>query len=362
MTLDTKEVEKRFKKNGLILLSRYKTQRDKVKAKCKCGNIFCVIPYGVFRNGSNICKKCKLRKSKYIDKKIGFITIRSYDGKYFQCFCDCGNKCEKRDTAVSAAFSSKSDIFSCGCAMYQYAKGNANYLWTGCGDISGKYWSSCKSGAKIRNIDFSVNISDAWFVFLKQNKKCAVTGCELTFSSSMEYNKFAASMDRIDSSLPYIADNIQWVHKTINNMKWDLSQTDLFLYCNLIIHPLINRTGDIHVIPRSGTWDGCGNIGKDYYSRIKRSAKKRNIFFNINKIFLWKLFIKQNGCCALTGLPLRFGRPHSKEITASLDRINNNKGYIKNNIQWVHKIINQKIRKNMSLDELRYWSKLIVSG
>ena len=43
-----------------------------------------------------------------------------------------------------------------------------------------------------------------------------------------------ASVDRIDSSKGYIADNIQILHKDINVMKWDFTQ-DYFLHlCYLI--------------------------------------------------------------------------------------------------------------------------------
>ncbi len=41
--------------------------------------------------------------------------------------------------------------------------------------------------------------------------------------------------------------------------------------------------------------------------------------------------------CALTDLPLNF---HTKHKNASLDRIDNTKGYTIDNIQWVHKDIN----------------------
>ena len=40
------------------------------------------------------------------------------------------------------------------------------------------------------------------------------------------------------------------------------------------------------------------------------------------------------------GFPKAWGAKSKTEITASLDRIDSNKGYIKNNVQWVHKHIN----------------------
>jgi hypothetical protein len=62
---------------------------------------------------------------------------------------------------------------------------------------------------------------------------------------------------------------------------------------------------------------------------------------------LEKLFEKQNRKCALSNMKIRLSRNtcHKystyEEQTASLDRINNNQGYIESNVQWVHKHINR---------------------
>lgn len=43
-----------------------------------------------------------------------------------------------------------------------------------------------------------------------------------------------ASLDRIDSSKGYIEGNVQWVHKRINKMKLDDSDTEFIEWCRLI--------------------------------------------------------------------------------------------------------------------------------
>lgn len=43
-----------------------------------------------------------------------------------------------------------------------------------------------------------------------------------------------ASLDRIDSSKPYVKDNVQWVHKVVNNMKWDFDQNEFIEWCKII--------------------------------------------------------------------------------------------------------------------------------
>lgn len=47
--------------------------------------------------------------------------------------------------------------------------------------------------------------------------------------------KQTASLDRIDSTKGYIKDNIQWIHKDIQRLKLNFSQTKLIELCQLII-------------------------------------------------------------------------------------------------------------------------------
>jgi hypothetical protein len=89
-----------------------------------------------------------------------------------------------------------------------------------------------------------------------------------------------------------------------------------------------------------------GDISDTFWSRIMKSAKIRNINFEITKEFAWDLFLLQGKKCALTGLDIKIEKSVSRKkgesnITASIDRINSNEGYVENNIQWVHKDINK---------------------
>ena len=87
-------------------------------------------------------------------------------------------------------------------------------------------------------------------------------------------------------------------------------------------------------------WKGWGDITGHYFAHIRGQAKIRSIPFNVTVEDLWKLFEKQNKRCNLTGVPLNMFVNKDKNRTASLDRIDNNKGYVKGNLQWVHKDIN----------------------
>lgn len=89
-------------------------------------------------------------------------------------------------------------------------------------------------------------------------------------------------------------------------------------------------------------WKGHGDISGDSFSSIKRGALSRNLKFDITIEYIWKLYQKQNAKCALTNLDITLYKHKRTGIraTASLDRIDNTKGYIEGNVQWVHKHVN----------------------
>jgi hypothetical protein len=47
-------------------------------------------------------------------------------------------------------------------------------------------------------------------------------------------SKVTASLDRIDSSKGYVEGNVQWVHKRINIMKNDLSDSEFIEWCRVV--------------------------------------------------------------------------------------------------------------------------------
>jgi hypothetical protein len=65
-----------------------------------------------------------------------------------------------------------------------------------------------------------------------------------------------------------------------------------------------------------------------------RRAKQRDYEFTITIDYIWDIYIAQDKVCALSGVPISFND------TASLDRIDNAVGYVRENIQIVHKDIN----------------------
>lgn len=92
------------------------------------------------------------------------------------------------------------------------------------------------------------------------------------------------------------------------------------------------------------------------------NAKKRNIEFSVSIEYAWLLYIKQNKLCAITKLPIYFWvNATERQSTASLDRIDNTKGYVEGNIHWVHKKINQ-IKMDMELETFITLCKLVSNN
>lgn len=86
-------------------------------------------------------------------------------------------------------------------------------------------------------------------------------------------------------------------------------------------------------------WKGFGDISSTYWSRTKFRAESKKFEFSLTIEEAWYIFLAQEGLCNLSGIPIKLGSP--SKTTASLDRIDNSKGYLEGNVQWVHKDINR---------------------
>lgn len=87
-------------------------------------------------------------------------------------------------------------------------------------------------------------------------------------------------------------------------------------------------------------WKGHGGINGTLWYAIQKDALRRSIPFEIGIAYAWELFRKQKAKCKLTGLPLTLTGEGKGRGTASLDRIDNTRGYVEGNVQWLHKDIN----------------------
>jgi hypothetical protein len=138
-----------------------------------------------------------------------------------RCGCSCGGEISvPRHKLHKPKFRR-----SCGCLI-------GESLRTGVGDLSGSYWSTLRQNANRRGHRIGITIRQAWLLFLRQRRRCALSGVILKMTLDRVDN--TASLDRIDSRRGYVRGNVQWIHQDINLMKNVLPQERFLELCRTI--------------------------------------------------------------------------------------------------------------------------------
>lgn len=173
----------------------------------------------------------RLRDSRFVDLTgniYGRLTVlrMNVDKPYARwlCLCECGN--EYVASSHGLKHLKVSQCRECSCPRQPVTQ------------LQQAYWSGLKSGAKRRGIKFSITKEYSYRLFLKQRRKCKLSGVDIAFAATSRRHKVnretTASLDRIDSTRGYIKGNVQWLHKDVNMMKTKLTQDEFKEYCRLI--------------------------------------------------------------------------------------------------------------------------------
>lgn len=117
---------------------------------------------------------------------------------------------------------------------HDHCKKSRHGRYTGHREITGSYWYKLRNNAAQRGLDFSVPIEYAWQLYERQGRKCKLSGIPLIFPSHTEVPDGNASLDRVDSAKGYTKENVQWVDKIVNKMKWDLSVGEFVQRCRQV--------------------------------------------------------------------------------------------------------------------------------
>lgn len=128
-----------------------------------------------------------------------FVEVDSRGRNVYICKCDCGKTVTK--------YSSYTGIRSISCGCWKIKKYK---------EIPREYWYDLIRNAGRRHITFNINQKDAWKIYMKQKRKCALSGEDIVMGEN-------ASLDRIDSSKDYTVDNIHWVTAEHNVSKMDFT-------------------------------------------------------------------------------------------------------------------------------------------
>lgn len=170
------------------------TNDNKIKynVKCKCGHEQTIRAYFLITKRQTCCRTCSQRKAVYKFPKRRNFVDKTHDG---------------------------------------------------IGNFTKTTYGHFKIGAKRRNIkwDENLTIKFLWDLFIKQNKKCNLSGIDINFTenrvnSNVDFKNTTASLDRINSLDSYNINNVQWVHKDINRMKWAFDQKHFINLCKLVVN------------------------------------------------------------------------------------------------------------------------------
>lgn len=94
-------------------------------------------------------------------------------------------------------------------------------------NISINFFHNYKRNATSRGIDFNVTLEYVATLFRNQKGKCALSGLDIIIEGT-PWKGQTGSLDRIDPKKGYVEGNVQWVHKMVNELKWDLQQEEFF--------------------------------------------------------------------------------------------------------------------------------------
>lgn len=191
-----------------------------------------------------------------ISEEIGIKDNKSY---YF-VRCKCGREQYVRSDilkggqATKCRYCSNKILYDKNIELGKLDRKGYSSGHQGVGDLTKTQVLRFKNSAHKRSIKWKedVTVEYLWQLFENQNRKCALSGIEITLSKgnniplqtnnrNLDYSGWTASLDRIDSSKVYEKGNLQWVHRNINIMKNSYSQEYFIELCKKITETNENR-------------------------------------------------------------------------------------------------------------------------
>lgn len=95
-----------------------------------------------------------------------------------------------------------------------------------------------------------------------------------------------------------------------------------------------------------------------FWKRLEAQARRRGKKFEVDIDYCGQILKQQGERCALSGLAISANSTRDL-ISASLDRIDNSKDYVRGNVQWVHKAVNM-MRGSLTVMEFVHLCALVA--
>lgn len=169
-----------------------------------------------------------------VGKKFGKWEVISEETKrlednpntHWECKCECGN-------VYQVALNNLMNGNSTQCIKCA-AKERGSKKRKGCGDISGDMWVKTTRG-----FDIDISIEEAWDLFLKQDKKCAISGMDIEIHGyPYDWKKTTAILRRKNMNEYY------WLHVDVAMMKSNLIKHSDFINTVKIIANYQNKINE----------------------------------------------------------------------------------------------------------------------
>lgn len=159
---------------------------------------------------------------------------------YYICKCECGLV-----KSVNASHLQAEKTKSCRKCSESKDKGKLN----------SRVFCRLVYNAKERGIEFNLGTREEANKFLyellvKQGHKCALSGLSIILSTTNmgdRRGESTASVDRKDSLKGYTKDNVQWVHKRVNQIKMDMPETEFVQLCCQITNTQIGKEVSLYI-------------------------------------------------------------------------------------------------------------------
>jgi hypothetical protein len=174
------------------------------------------------------CRKCrsiKRNKDKH-NKGCLLLCLKCGEYKNLECFNDNINKHYRQNK----------DSRCKDCKSIQYSRRKLQNR--GKKDLDRlllERWYGVRDRAKRKGLIIDFNWEFLKELWIKQKGICVISGIQMTYIMSCGRVPTNVSVDRIDPSIGYIRENIQLVCMTVNQMKSDLSISELLGFCSKII-------------------------------------------------------------------------------------------------------------------------------
>jgi len=204
--------------------------------------------------------------------------------------------------------------------------------------------------SKDKKYDIKCNLKekDVLKLLQKQNNKCYWCHQPLTQKETYSFNKI--SLDRKCNDIPHITGNILVTCQHCNFSRNCSSMEHFQLFLDCLFEKQFTITTQYERTWFKNVYNSCINSDKQ--------CKREN---NITKEFILKLFEKQNGVCAISGLPMIPSTVAWFPFQPSLDRIDNSKGHLIDNVHLVCRAINTG-RGKTEINEFKVWFKEFVEN